>query len=288
MLEVHAGKRHDDEHEQGRDVVSSARASGSAVQPSAEVATAEAPGSSVRAVTRALDVLLAFEPYDKELTATQLLERLSLSRPTLYRLLHTLEQRGFVISEGNPQTFRLGPAIARLSYVWRSGLDIAGMAQPMLQRLWQQTNETIALYLLEGASRVCVAEIPSRQPLSFKRGVGHSDAVVRGASGKVILAFMPDPTGYFRHLDAADRKRLQDELRGIRKAGYAVSLQELIQGATAIAAPVFAAHGEVIGSLAVFGPTVRNDKKQVARFAALLREEARLLSKNLGADNVND
>ena len=246
--------------------------------------TDEESSGGVRAVVRALDVLLAFEPYDRQLTATQILQRVPLSRPTLYRLLRTLELRGFIISAGNPQTFRLGPAIARLSHVWRSGLDVISLAQPILRRLWEQTHETVALYLLQGASRVCVAEMPSSQPLSFKRGVGHSDAVVRGASGKVILAFMPDPAAYVQHLDMADRKRLLDELDAIRNSGYAVSLEELIQGATAVAAPVFAAHGEVVGSLAVFGPSVRSGGKQVARFAALLRDEAAQLSRNLGLE----
>lgn len=63
------------------------------------MAETEKPGESVRAVDRALEILLAFTATDYELTVGQLLKRVDLSRPTLYRLLYTLEQCGFVVSE---------------------------------------------------------------------------------------------------------------------------------------------------------------------------------------------
>ena len=67
---------------------------------------------NVRAVGRALEILLAFTPQDAELSATELLERVDLSRPTLYRLLYTLQEHGFIVSAGEPQRFRFGPAVA--------------------------------------------------------------------------------------------------------------------------------------------------------------------------------
>src|SRR5215510_4210928 len=75
-------------------------------------------GDSVRAVDRALDILLAFKPQDDALTVSELLRRVELSRPTLYRLLRTLQRKQFLIASGDLQRFRLGPAIAQLSHVW--------------------------------------------------------------------------------------------------------------------------------------------------------------------------
>ena len=46
---------------------------------------AEKNQDSVRAVDRALDILLAFRPGDEALTVAELLKRVDLSRPTLYR-----------------------------------------------------------------------------------------------------------------------------------------------------------------------------------------------------------
>src|SRR5262249_60818720 len=148
-------------------------------------------GASGRAVDRALDILLAFKPQDDTLTVSELLRRVDLSRPTLYRLLRTLQRKQFLIASGDPQRFRLGPAVAQLSHVWSAGLDLGTAAEPMMRRLRDETGETVALFVPEGAFRLCIAEVPSTQPLSFRRGVGYRERLTVGASGKVILAYMP-------------------------------------------------------------------------------------------------
>jgi len=239
---------------------------------------------SVRAVHRALDVLLAFSREDAELTASALLQKVKLSRPTLYRLLHTLETKGFIASSGNPQRFRLGPAVARLSYVWTATLDIAALAEPVMRDLWQHTHETVAVFVAQEDRRLCVAELPSPQPLSFKRGVGHSERIALGATGRAILAFK-DPS--VEQLQAYTEglpihvQELEAALARTREHGYAVSRDELIQGAVAVAAPFFNNHG-VIGSIGVFGPATRLDEAKVAALGPYVIAQAQRLSRTLG------
>jgi len=238
---------------------------------------AEKGGVSVRAVDRALDILLAFQPGDRNLGASELLRRVKLSRPTLYRLLRTLEQRGFVVASGEPQRFSLGPAVAQLGHAWATGLDLPSLAQPMMHTLWKETGETVALLVHTGDERVCVAELPSPQPLSFKQGVGHSERVTLGASGRVILAYVDEPSAYLKGFPARKRESYLQELRRVRDERYAVSREELIKGAVAIAAPIFLADGKVVGSLAVYGPSVRIDAKRIQYIAqSLLRESHRI------------
>ncbi len=244
----------------------------------------ERPVDGVRAVDRALDILLAFTALNHEMTAGELLRRVDLRRPTLYRLLRTLENKGFVVSSGDPQRFSLGPSVGHLSYVWTSTLDIARVAQPMIHNLWSETGETVALYLRQGDVRVCAAELPSAQPLSFKRGVGHSVHVSIGASGRAILAFAEDAE-YHSKKDRTpeEQAHYRAQLELVKKDGYAVSRDELIEGAVAIAAPFFAANNIVVGSLTVFGPSARVKQAQVENIASLLKKESEALSKALGA-----
>lgn len=238
---------------------------------------------SVRAVDRALDILLAFRPGESRISAGELLRRVDLSRPTLYRLLRTLEQRGFVASSGEPQRFSLGPAIAQLSQAWSSGNDITELARPVMDRLWQETGETVALLMHSGRERVCVAELPSAQPLSFRRGVGHREDVTLGASGRAIIAFLPNQSTYLIALPAERRHAYEAELKRIRTDGYAVSREELIAGAIAMAAPIFVAGEQVVGSLAVYGPSVRIGEKQISHIADLLLKATTQISQSLGA-----
>ncbi|HMN83280.1 MAG TPA: IclR family transcriptional regulator [Burkholderiaceae bacterium] len=238
--------------------------------------TSPKPADNVRAVERALAILKAFTAHDAELTAGQLLTRVDLSRPTLYRLLQTLQTSGFVVASGNPQRFRLGPAVAHLVHVWTSNQDIAEHAQPMLARLWEQTGETVALYLLDGDDRVCVAELPSAQPLSFRRGIGYRAPITMGASGRAIRAWLTDRAAPAAAPAAA-------ELQRIRANGYAVSFEELIQGAVAVAAPVFDAASKVLGAVAVFGPGVRLPQERIETIGRLVSAEAAAISAALGA-----
>jgi DNA-binding IclR family transcriptional regulator len=153
----------------------------------------------------------------------------------------------------------------------------------MLRSLWTETGETVALMLRQGDVRVCAAEIPSAQPLSFKRGIGHSVNVSIGASGRAILAFAEDADWYSdKIVEPQDRAGYRSKLERVRKDGYAVSRDELIEGAVAVAVPFFDAKHTVAGSLAVFGPSVRVGKPQVDRIASLLLQQSQALSKVLG------
>ena len=242
---------------------------------------------SVRAVGRALEILLAFSPQDIELSATELLARVDLSRPTLYRLLYTLEEHGFIVSVGEPQRFRFGPSIARLAHVWTSGLDLSALAEPIMRRLWTQTTETVALFVPQGIYRLCVTELPSTQPLSFKRGVGYTELVVRGATGRAILAHMGKSAEELVALTkgtGVDSKTLEADLVQARKRGYASSRNELIDGAVAIAVPFFDRQGAVAGSIGVFGPEVRLNAARQQEIARQLRQEGEQLSAALGFD----
>lgn len=247
--------------------------------------TAAEKNDNVRAVGRAFDILLAFTPDEPELSAGELLKRVDLSRPTLYRLLYTLEEHGFLVSVGEPQRFRLGPSVARLAHVWQSSVDLKTVAAPVLERLWQETRETVVLFVPQGSMRLCIQELPSPQPLNFKRGVGHTERLARGATGRAILAWL-DPTpaqlrGYLQGT-GVDLTQLQADLALTRKRGYSTSRSELIPGAVAIAVPFFEGGGRVAGSLGVFGPEVRVDAARQKEIAQMLLRESARLSEALG------
>ena len=251
---------------------------------------AAASGDSVRAVDRALDVLLAFTRAGPELTASELLSRVDLTRPTLYRLLHTLEEKGFLVSAGDPQRFKLGSSVAQLSHVWTETLDLVAIAEPGMRRLWMQTQETVALFVAQGNMRLCIAEMPSPQALSFRRGVGFTERIARGASGRAILAFHPDVekhlASYVQGLDL-DLMKLRSDLRQTRTRGYAAGRNELMNGVVAVAAPFF--NGKTVaGSIGIFGPAVRIGTPEVETLGQLVTVEAsQHLSQALGAASAD-
>jgi DNA-binding IclR family transcriptional regulator len=229
-----------------------------------------------------LDILLAFCPGDDEVTAADLAQRVDLSGPMLQRLLQILERKRFLSSHGEPRRLRLGPAVAQLAQLWTVGLSVASIAQPMMRRIWEATEETVALFVPEGVYRVCAAELESPQPLSFKRGTGYRERLVIGASGRAILAHTPgieeELPRYAAGLDIDVAKYL-DQFEQIRRRGWAASRDELIHGAVAVAAPFFDASARVAGSIGLFGPSVRLPETQIEKVGALLVRQSAELSR---------
>ena len=91
----------------------------------------------VRSVERAVNILRCFDRESPTLAVTDLQRRLGLSRPTLYRLLETLEGKGLVRSFGEPKRFELGHGVVELAQSWLGRIDVTAVAQPMLNALWR-------------------------------------------------------------------------------------------------------------------------------------------------------
>jgi IclR family transcriptional regulator, acetate operon repressor len=241
--------------------------------------------TGVRAIDRAVAVLQAFTADKPSMSVLELQEKVSLSRPTLYRLLETLAAHGFVRAHGTPQRFSLDYAVGRLAQNWLTGLDPVAAARPVLERLHERTQETVALAVLRGHQHLYVLELISPHVMSMSRGIGPLDHLTRGASGKSILAFMSE-----KDIDAVlrtapkdtNRKALFADLAAIRRDRFWVARSEIFSGAVGIAAPYFSHANEVAGSIIVFGPEVRFSEERSAMTTRLVLEGAAEISAALG------
>jgi DNA-binding IclR family transcriptional regulator len=251
-------------------------------------AAAELAGDTVRAVERAVDVLEALAAAGRPVTVLELGRATALSRPTLYRLLGTLAARGLVRAEGEGGRYRLGPAIMRLAHAWGGGTDVTEIARPLLEGLRDETGETAALFLLRDEMRFCVLEVVSRHALAISRGVGETEHISRGASGKAMLAFIREDDPRLARIMATvpagtGLPELGTVLRKTRRDGFAFSAGEKFPGAVAIAAPVLDHTGAVMGSVGLFGPEVRMPPDRVASVAPLVMRAAAAVSRGIGA-----
>jgi DNA-binding IclR family transcriptional regulator len=242
--------------------------------------------SSVRAVDRAIAILQSFTPEQPTMSVVELQGRVGLSRPTLYRLLHTLASRGLVDAIGDPQRFRLAHGVMQLSHVWLKGLDAIEVARPVLEKLRDRTGETAALFTLQNDRVVCVLECKSQHVLSISRGVGHAVAITQGATGKAILAFVDaERRAAFlaRVRSEVERDQLEKTLGTAQRKGYALSHGEIFAGAVAVAAPFSDHQGFVVGSIGLYGPDARLNDSQVSQFARLVVDAGHRISTLLGA-----
>lgn len=249
-------------------------------------AAEEAGTGTVRAVERAVAILRCFTVRNPALSVAQIQGAAGLSRPTVYRLLETLEGLNMVHAEGNPQRYRLAHGVMQLARVWLAGLNLPDVAQPIVEAVRDDTGETSALFVPRNDMRLCVLEYRSHEVLAMSRGVGDMGHLAEGASGKAILAFMGE--GRQAALvgsksDEAARERLTADLEHTRRDGFAVSRGEVFSGAVAVAAPIFDQSGAVAGSLGVFGPESRMTDKHIKEATQRVMAAAAEISALLGA-----
>jgi DNA-binding IclR family transcriptional regulator len=169
---------------------------------------------------------------------------------------------------------------------------LANIAYPYMEKLWKLTDETITLYVKKGYDRLCIAELPSPQPLKYTAGIGVTVPLYAGSPGKLLLAFMPpeERTEALNKIEMLsltnktiiNRDDLLKELLLIREQGWSTSFGERIEGASSLSVPVFNAEKRVDVSLSILGPFSRLGEEILMGYLDTLREAALSLSNRLG------
>lgn len=239
---------------------------------------------SVRSVDRAVDIVLAF--VDTPVMGIgDLQQRLELPRPTLYRMLAALEQKGLVNSFGEPRRYRLGRKVLELSRSWQRSFNLIEISQPFLERLREACDETVMLFVPNPPhGRMLVHEIRSSKPLYYSRPIGYVAPLTTGAAGKVILAFGSDEDvrRALEGLPENQRRKVQSDIQRIRKDRYFAASGEVLPGALSVAAPLFGNEAEVLGAVAVVGPESRMNGAVRERLLRQLIQTTREISRAAG------
>jgi DNA-binding IclR family transcriptional regulator len=221
----------------------------------------------VRTAARVADILLCFADGEAERRVADISAALHLDKGTVSRLLGTLATKGLLQVDEATHRYRLGPAIYDLGNAVRHHVSLVEAAMPSLTWLREVTGESAHLNVLVNNDRVCVAEMESLSPLRTVVDIGRPLPAYAGASGKVLLAYLPDEarqlflTGHeLKALTAntvTNRDRLIRQFDQIRADGYCVAQGERVAGLVGIAVPVRNQAGSVLASLALGIPAAR-------------------------------
>jgi DNA-binding IclR family transcriptional regulator len=249
-----------------------------------------AVSKTVRYVERAINILFCVAESDEPITLSEICRSLDLDKATALRLLFTLQQYGLV--HRDPKTRQYGPGsnIQRLRNPWQS--DLLSLCRPRLDYLRRSTRETVSLVCARGLERVVVDVFTTPNELSVTPVVGTAHPIYSGASGKVLMAFMPESerdhiielTGLkpVSPNAVSDRMAYLEILQTVRRNGYAYSIGDVTVGASALAAPIFDANGAVVAVISLRGPEVRMPAERMKQMAPLVMQVAGEISAELG------
>src|SRR5262249_20812561 len=192
------------------------------------------------------------------LRVSELAHEMGIHKSTASRLLATLERRRFVRRTG--ERFVPGLEIVRIARLASAEEALAAAAAPALDSLARETGEAALIGIRRGDEAHFLHQAESEHILSVADWTGRSTPLHVSAVGKVLVAFgapYASPLTRFTPQTITDAEEWERELERVRAGGFAVLVDELEAGLSAVAAPVFDDSGSCVAAGAVPRPTFR-------------------------------
>nr|WP_281174929.1 IclR family transcriptional regulator [Actinomadura oligospora] len=234
---------------------------------------------AVRSLERAFELLEHLADAGGEMALSELTEVSGLPMPTIYRLMRTLVNHGYVRQEANKR-YALGPRLIRLGD--GAGRLLGSWARPALARLVDEVGETANMAVLEGDAAVYVAQVPSRHSMRMFTEVGRRVLPHCTGVGKALLAQLPEQrvreilsrTGMPARTPNTftDPNALVDELARVRQRGYAVDDEEQEIGVRCVAVPLPGT--PTLTAFSVSGPSARMTHEAVLEVVPVMHAVA--------------
>lgn len=263
------------------------------MKASQSVWTAPQGAYTVKSLVKALNILeLLADGSQPSYSLTELSRTLHLHVSTVHRLLVNLLRQGFVEQDPLSGAYRLGYRVMRMGLKVLDRVDCRRIAQPLLRRLNEQTQETVHLAILQGDRAVSIEKYSSPQPVGLDPPLGGVLPLHSTGVGKALLAYqdedflrrLAESQGLARYTahTITSLPQLKKELARVREEGYAVDNEEVVEGLRCVAAPVFDHAGRVQAAFSVAGPATRLTPARVPGIARLVCETSQQISYRLG------
>ncbi|WP_408007961.1 IclR family transcriptional regulator [Pseudalkalibacillus sp. A8] len=242
---------------------------------------------SIRSVDRSIDVLQSFSIEEPTLTVEEISEKTNIPHSTVYRILYTLERRGYVRFSEKTSTYRLGVRLMEFSYHLSSVTDVTQEAEEYLIELHSKTNQTVLMALEDGDRIIYVYKKENYEGLKFSSVVGQRRPYLYGVLGPVLLAYLPDKRSeqIIRHSDVHNSSisisNIYERLKKIKKEGMYIESNETNLGVTGVGVPIFGANKQVVAAIGVIGPLFQMEN-QMESVKKLILETSTNISKKMG------
>jgi DNA-binding IclR family transcriptional regulator len=262
--------------------------------------TAAAPHSAkdpyhLASLHRGLEVIDCFAASGSWSLA-ELAQRLGQNKATLFRVLHTLEQFGYLAKEGASGRYVAGLRLHTLGAAAVQHQALRWQALPPLQDLAQATGETVHVGILHDGVVVTVQVVEGTHAVRMHSTVGKRSPAHASALGKVLLAHLPDAEvealmarhgmARFTPNTITTRAALRLALHRIRQDGYAPDEEEIEIGLRCLAAPITDHSGRPSAALAISAPASRMTRKAVAALLPQVKATAARISRMLGSPSA--
>jgi len=248
------------------------------------------PGATVQSVDRA-GRILELLAQDGEVGVTEIAVALDVHKSTAFRLVTALEARDLVEQNGERGKYRLGAGILRLAGATIARLDVVSEARPICRMLAARTGETVNLAVLSDGAVLYLDQVAGPTAVQLHNWIGQRVPAHATANGRVLLGALTDAqvrqivgTDLVQYTPAtlSTAEDVVAALTSTRRDGFAVAVDELEVGLTAVAAPVRSLHGDVVASVSVSGPSFRLSAEGMHQVVSAVQEAGAQISARMG------
>ena len=231
-------------------------------------------------LARGLRVIQAFGHDHPRLRMSEVAKRTGLTRAAARRYLLTLQDLGYIASDGD--TFYLRPRLLDLGFSYLSSIGVEQIIQPILRDIAEKTHASSTFGVLDHHDVVFVARAPSKGIFRLSTSIGGRAPAHATSLGQVLLAGLP-PDEVDRYLSESTRiaftkativeaDQLRRRLQRVQADGFAIANGEQAEGVIAVALPVHSQTGDVIAAVNINMYPANSAKLRLARrHVAVLR-----------------
>lgn len=249
---------------------------------------------TIQSVSHALDILESFTRTEDELGVTELSKRLGLHKNNIFRLLATLEHRGYIEQNKSTENYRLGPKTLQLGAIFIEQRECRRQARPILENLMAASGETAVVAVLRGSNVIYMDSVETTKTVRVVSRVGAILPAHCTAVGKVQLAALPVaeierlyPETALKPLtdkSLKTRDALIADLKTVAEKGYAIEHEESELDVKSIAVPVRDFSRNVIAAVGIVAPAHRIADPRFDRdgIVSVVQEAGKALSMKMG------
>ena len=220
-----------------------------------------------QSVPHALDLLEQFRGEVEEQGVTELSKRMKLHKTKAFRLLATLESRGYIEQNKVTENYRLGLKTLELGQTFIHQMGLLRESKPVLEDLVRVCNETSYVSIIKDYNIVYLDVVETDMIVRVLPRIGSRLPAYCTAAGKIQLAHMSNEglEKYFEQRElkpytdktTTDREELKKQLRLVVENGYAVDDEEMDIGVKCLSAPIRDYTRRIIGAVSISGPSMR-------------------------------
>lgn len=246
----------------------------------------------VQSLARGLSILALFDIEHPDWSLEEICRQTGLSKTTAYRMLRTLEWKGFLGFDSKLQRYHLGHATIPGAYLSLSRVGFARSTHPFLEELATATGETVELAVEGEGGAVVVDQVATSHPFKPNLPLGRVLRNLANSAMKVLAAYRSEedrerllriPQPKLTPRTETSPANIRRQLREVAQEGLGYDLEEQDRGVCAVSAPVVGPDGEVRAVLTVVAPAERFGPERRQAHAEAVKKSAAAIARHLAS-----